>query len=251
MLVESDPEQLVSSARSDIASKQSRLRPVWTAFLKKTVAAQLHFLGLLAASAGLVVLLKLAALKSDATHFYICLIFGITSILVFGISSIYHFLYDGFRISSSLERRLEDLDHYAIFLFIAGTYTPIIMNAASPPWNRILLWMIWSVSLAGIAYTSLRSRLPPWARHRYINTMIFVLMGGLFIFRIHETLAHLNSREIVFLMAGCASYSIGAIIYAIKKPNLFVGVFGFHELWHLMVLLGFGFHYLLILEFYS
>ncbi len=146
---------------------------------------------------------------------------------------------------------MDDLDHVAIFLFIAGTYTPFVINAISEPLNHILLGLIWTIAMGGIIYTRLRPTLPGWARHRFVNTGIFVLMGWIGIAYSHEALGHMNAREVFFLVSGGVTYTVGAVIYALKRPNLFHGVFGFHELWHLMVLIGFGFHYFMILDFYS
>lgn len=220
------------------------------AFLKRTVSAQLHLLGLVAATIGLVVLLRVVYEKSDFNHFLACLIFGTTSILVFCASTICHFLSDGFRVAKKLEQKMEDLDHFAIFLFIAGTYTPFILNTIAAPWAQILLWLVWCVALAGIGYTHFRPRLPQWARHRFVNTALFVLMGWLLIVRIGEAFHHLSFNGTFYLLAGAFSYSGGAVIYATQKPNPFPGIFGYHELWHVMVLLGFTFHYLMILGFY-
>jgi hemolysin III len=157
---------------------------------------------------------------------------------------------DGFQISKKLERRMEDFDHFAIFLFIAGTYTPFILNVIDPPWNSILLTVIWTVGAAGIVYTHLRPKLPKWAQHRMVYTGIFVLMGWTLVIRLGEALNHLSASGAFLLVAGGLSYTIGAVIYALKRPNLIPGVFGFHELWHVMVLAGYGFHYFLILNFY-
>ena len=219
-------------------------------FLLRTVAAQLHLLGCLAALAGLVVLLNHVQQKADFDNFLACAIFGLTSILVFGASTIYHFMSDGLVISKKLEKRLDDLDHFAIYLFIAGTYTPFILYAISPPWNRALLGLVWLVALGGIVYTHFRPKLPAWARHRFVNTAIFVLMGWLLVVRIGEALTHLSPQQTILLFAGAASYTLGAVVYALKRPNPIPEIFGFHEIWHLMVLLGFGVHYFMILDFY-
>jgi len=223
----------------------------YTSFLRRTIAAQLHLLGCFAALVGLLILQQCVLHKAHGFHIYACLIFGMTSIFVFGVSTIYHFMSDGFGISEKLEQRMEDLDHVSIFLFIAGTYTPFFFNAISEPLNQSLLWLIWSVAAAGIAYTLLRPKLPSWARHRFVNTGIFVLMGWIFLVYLGEAVAHMSAASFFNLIAGGVAYSVGAVIYATKRPNLFSGVFGFHELWHLMVLMGFGFHYFMVLDFYS
>lgn len=222
----------------------------WRAFLGRTVSAQLHLLGLIAAIVGLVVLLNHVGERDDPSHFWACLAFGLTGIMVFATSTFYHFLSDGCVISPRFSQQLEDLDHFSIFLFIAGTYTPFLLNAINPPWRAILLTAIWSIGSVGIVYTYFRPRLPRWAQHRFLYTGIFVLMGWTLIIRLGEAYDHLNAVGVALLVGGGLSYSIGAIFYALKRPNFIKDIFGFHELWHVMVLAGFIQHYFLILNFY-
>ncbi len=94
------------------------------------------------------------------------------------------------------------------------------------------------------------ARLPQWARHRFFYTGIFLLMGWLLLIRIGEIFNNLSWSSLALLGAGALSYSVGALIYACKRPNIWKGVFGFHELWHVMVVFGYTFHYLLVLNFY-
>lgn len=219
-------------------------------FIKKTVSAQLHLIGTFLAIAGLIILLYYSLGKPGWEHLVSCLIFGITGILVFGSSSLYHFCSDGFVISPELEKLLNDFDHFSIYLFIAGTYTPFLVNAITGPWQAILLWMIWLIAIVGIIYSYFKPRLPRWAQHRIISTSIFLMMGWTLAIRWNEIYSSMNALEFGLLLAGGLSYSIGAIIYAFEWPDFVKGIFGFHEIWHIMVMLGFGFHYFLILGFY-
>jgi hemolysin III len=219
-------------------------------FFKRTVAAQLHFLGMIAALVGFAVLLHFALLTGDSKHILACSIFGITGVGVFAASTFYHFLSDGFTISERLHQFVKDLDHSSIFLFIAGTYTPFIINVFSSPWDRILMILVWTIGMTGVLYVFLRRRLPAWARNRFIYTGIFLAMGWTLLIRLGEALSFLSPLAIFFLIAGGLSYSFGAVVYAMKWPNPFKDTFGFHEIWHVMVILGFAFHYFLILGFY-
>lgn len=219
-------------------------------FLKRTVSAQLHLWGGLLAIAGTIILLSLASRKPDMEHFWSCLVFGLTSIFVFLTSAVYHFLSDGYHISSRAEQVLEDIDHFAIYLFIAGTYTPFLVNAIAPPARWTLLSVIWTVAVLGILYTHFKPSLPEWARHRFLSTGLFLVMGWVMVVRIQEIIDSLDAFAIFLLIAGGVAYSIGAVIYALKWPKFFEGIFGFHEIWHVMVVIGFAFHYGLILQFY-
>jgi hemolysin III len=220
-------------------------------YWKRTIAAQLHLIGCIAAMLGLVVLLHYTIAHNDRDQILASLAFGIPGILVFGASALYHFLSDGSLISARLDKWLEDLDHFAIYLFIAGSYTPVLMNTVAQPWRAIMLIGVWAVAISGILYTHFKPRLPLWAQHRFVYTSIFVLMGWLLLIRLAEVFHNLSGLGIFLLAGGGLAYTIGAVIYATKRPRLFADVFGFHELWHIMVMIGFGFHYFLILDFYK
>jgi hemolysin III len=220
-------------------------------FFFRTVAAQTHLLGAIAAFAGTMVLAHLTFSLPNSEHYWACLAFGITGIMVFGASASYHFLADGFQIPPRLHLLLDNLDHYSIYLFIAGSYTVFIVNVIAPPWKAILLIMIWSIAFAGVIYTRFKPILPLWAQHRYVYTSLFIIMGWTLIIRIGEIFSHLSLSSAALLVGGGLSYSLGAVGYATKRPKLFPGIFGYHELWHLMVVFGFVFHFMLVLRFYN
>ncbi len=219
-------------------------------FVKRTLSAQLHTLGFILMLVGAAVLLPLAH-KLGPLHFWSCLSFIGTGALVFLVSSFYHYVSDGFHASTKLEAFLENLDHYSIYLFIAGTYSPFLLSAVSESWRIPLLISVWTVALLGILYTWVKPRLPRLLQHRAVYTGLFVLMGWIMLIRIEDVWAQLSTTSLLFLAGGSLAYSLGAIVYSTKKPRLFEGFFGFHELWHLMVLLGAGFHFFMILSFYK
>jgi hemolysin III len=225
--------------------------PGFKTFLRRTISAQLHFWAFIAALVGLVVLLRFAwTATGQAKHVIACAAFGLTSVLLFAVSMTYHFLHDGFSISARLMHLFEELDHFAIYLFIAGTYTPFLLNAVAEPWTTILLASVWSIALIGTLYTRIKSRLPKWAQHRFAYTGLFLLMGWTILVRAGEIYNALNQTQLMLLLAGAASYTVGAVVYATERPSLFREVFGFHELWHTLVIGGFVPHYFLILHFY-
>lgn len=117
---------------------------------QRTISAQLHLAGFFAGVIGLVVL-AIASLKHpDLRHFWACLIFGLTGLAVFGASTLYHFMNDGFKISPKFENLLHSLDHFAIYLFIAGSYTPFLLNVIDPPWDTYLLVPFGASRLPGL-----------------------------------------------------------------------------------------------------
>jgi hemolysin III len=218
-------------------------------FLKRTLAGQIHFVGFVAAIVGLVYLIIFSQ-RQDTASVVACSIFGGTAILVFGISATYHFLHDGYSISPRLEALFEALDHFSIYCFIAGTYTAVLINAVSYDWQFTMLTLVWSIALIGIFYTQFRERLPKIWQSRGVYTGLFVLMGWTLLLRVGEIMHNLNAHQIWMVMSGAAAYTIGAVVYALKKPALFPGFFSYHEVWHLLVLVGFAFHYALVIDFY-
>lgn len=219
-------------------------------FVKRTFAAQLHALGAVAMMVGAYLLLPHAQ-KAGVVHYWACCSFLMTGILVFLVSSVYHFLTDGFEGSDELHVFFENLDHFSIYLFIAGTYTPFLMNAVSTPWQIPLLIGIWVIAILGISYTWIKPNLPAFLQRRGVYTSIFVAMGLTLLVRIGEIFGRLNGPKFALLAGGGAAYIVGAVFYATKRPKLFEGIFGFHELWHVMVLIGATLHYSLIFSFYS
>lgn len=221
-------------------SKRDASTPL--SFFLRTISCQIHFIGILVAVIGLNFMLRSSKYEVGSPQFFSILAFGVTSILVFFTSTLYHLLHDGFQIHPNLELHLENLDHLAIYLFIAGTYSPFLLETVAEPWSTILLWIVWVTAIVGILYTYFKYLLPKWAQHRFVYTGMFVLMGWLLLIRIGEIINTLQWLPLTFLAMGAISYTIGAAVYATKKPNFKKNVFGFHELWHLLVLLGFICH---------
>ena len=219
-------------------------------FFRRTVAAQIHALALLLVFGGMAALLP-AARAEGSTHFWACLVFLVTGSLLFLTSSVYHFLYDGYEISSWLEHFFEDLDHYCIYLFIAGTYTPVIINLVASPWRTYLLAAVWVIAALGIAYTKLKRHLPPALQSRGVYTGLFLLMGYLIVVRAGEIYARLSPTQLSLFAGGVLAYSLGTVCYVTRRPNFIVGIFGYHELWHLAVLVGAALHFFFIRSLYS
>lgn len=234
-------------SNSPVAIKELGLG--WRGFVGRTVSAQLHAFGCLLLVIEAFFLLPCAAKSGDA-HWLACFIFLFTGILVFAVSSIYHFLYDGFSLSSRWEARLENLDQTSIYLFIAGTYTPFLLNTVSPPWQSRLLVGIWAIALMGISYSLLRPRLPKLLQGRDLYTALFVAMGLFLTVRLVEIFSNLTFTQRLLCIGGVLSYCGGAVIYARRWPASFLPHFGYHELWHFSVLLGAQFHCALVFSFY-
>lgn len=197
-----------------------------------------HFAGMIAALIGLAVLLTrtpAVPLKQAAMGIY-----GSTLVLMFFTSSTYHF----FDIGESGNRWLRRLDHCAIFLLIAGSFLPAVIHLLDGDWRKLTLIALGTTALLGIAFKLLWLEAPRW-----LSVALFVLMGWGVVIPGIRMFPQLDAGALGWLFGGGLAYTLGAVIYATKRPDPWPGVFGFHELWHLFVLLGAGCHYFLALGF--
>ncbi len=168
------------------------------------------------------------------------IIYGISLILMFSASGTYHMLIA----KDSIILNLRKLDHSAIYLLIAGTYTPICMHFFNGFWQYGMLILIWSLAIIGIIIKLFVINAPRW-----ITAGVYLLMGWLAIMGIQEILRTMPTAAILWMVIGGLFYTIGAIIYITKYFDFFPGKFGFHEVWHIFVILGAFSHFYLILRF--
>lgn len=184
-----------------------------------------------AASAGSVLLTVLLCWASwgDWPKMVAMLVFGLSMAQMYTVSAIYH-------IGRWRERQLRvlrSLDHSNIFLLIAGTYTPLTAVMLTG-WARVaLLSSIWVLGLVGVGLSIYGRRLP-----RAIRSALYVVMGWISVLALPAFLQVLPLSAIGLLVLGGALYTIGAVIYARRRPDPFPRVFGFHEVFHLLVIAG-------------
>jgi len=216
-------------------------------FFKRTVSAQIHTIGAFSVPALAILLLPKAMAHSPAL-FWSCLVFLLTGFAVLYTSSVYHFLSDGLHMSDRLELFFERLDHFCIYLFIAGTYTPVLYVIISEPWKSVLLTLVWSLAFLGIFYTQFKIHLPKALQARAVYVSLFVLLGWTLLIRATEAFSKMSASQLSFLILGGGAYTLGAVIYTIKKPNPVPKIFGYHEIWHALVLAGAGFHFAMIYD---
>ena len=187
----------------------------------------------LAIAAGIV----LICLAVGAPAKWSAAVFMASSLLLFGISAVYH----RFNWSPKVKAVFRRLDHSNIFLLIAGTYTPLAVCALEPPKNWILLTIIWSGALLGIAFRIFWLKAPRW-----LYVALYILLGWAAMLYIVD-LVNANVAMMVLVLVGGVSYTVGAIFYALKRPNPIPGVFGFHELFHSATVIAFLCHWTAIL----
>ena len=194
-----------------------------------------HLAGAIAAAVGLALLLYLGRQSGQALASLA--IYGFTLVLMFSASAAYHLIKSGPRVALFLRK----LDHSAIYLLIAGTYTPICLHFFTDPWRFGTLVVIWSLAFIGIIVKLFVIHAPRW-----LNAGIYLLMGWLSVAAIQEIITALPSGALAWLLLGGLFFTGGAVIYILKKPDLFPGVFGFHEVWHIFVILGAFSHFILM-----
>jgi hemolysin III len=136
------------------------------------------------------------------------------------------------------------LDHTAIYLLIAGTYTPVCAIVLSGAWRWGLLVFIWSLAAAGIAFKLVYIKLPRW-----ITVLIYMAMGWVGVLAFGPLFAALPPAAIGWLAAGGVLYSLGAVVYATRRLDFWPGVFGFHEVWHLFVTAASAAHFVFVLAY--
>lgn len=192
-----------------------------------------HGVGLAASIAGLVVLVVVAAETRDPWRIVGCAIYGTTLILLYAASTLYHAL------SRTRARRvLRILDHSAIFLLIAGTYTPFTLVNLRGPWGWTLLGLVWGLAALGVTSKSVFG-----TRWPIISTTIYIVMGWTVLVAVEPLLANVPPAGIAWLVAGGVAYTAGVIFFAWERLRYS------HAIWHMFVMAGSVFHFVAVLRY--
>jgi hemolysin III len=186
-----------------------------------------HLIAAIAAAFGTVTLLILS--RGQLQRQIALLIYGISLILLFSASATYHMVIA----KPGIIQKLRKFDHSAIYLLIAGTYTPICLQFFTGFWRWGMLGIIWAVALIGIIVKIFIIDAPRW-----VVSGAYLVMGWFSILAIPQMLKFMPTGAIIWLVVGGLFYSVGAFIYTTKKMDFKPGVFGFHEVWHIFVIFG-------------
>ncbi len=193
----------------------------------------IHGAGLLASIAAIPILVLNAAANRDPWQVVGGAIFGATLVLLYLASTVYHALPD-----CEGKRVFRVIDHSAIYLLIAGTYTPFLLGVLRGPWGWSLLGTIWALALLGVmAKWVLRFRFPR------LSTALYIAMGWLILVAIRPLVTHISPAGLAWLVAGGVCYTAGVAFYA-TDTRLRYG----HALWHLFVLAGSVCHFVAVLR---
>ena len=189
-----------------------------------------HGLGLVASIVGAVVLVSLAAERGEAWHVVSAAVYGTTLVSLYAASTLYHSLK-----GTKARDVLRLLDHCAIYLLIAGTYTPITLVSLRGGWGWALFGAVWALAAFGIFFKVFATE-----RFGYLSTVAYILMGWICVFALKPMLLLLSPGAIGLLFAGGVAYTAGTMFYAWERVPYS------HAVWHLFVIAGSVCHYLAI-----
>lgn len=196
-----------------------------------------HFVGVILSILALILLVNIS---KDSVHLISLSIFGLGLILLYTTSTIYHWL----KLSEEGIKRLRKADHIMIFINIAASYTPTCVLALRGSLGTGLLIAVWSSALVGIVIKLFWMSAPRW-----LSTSIYLIMGWLAVVVIVPLFDVLPVAALIWLFAGGLFFTVGAIIYARKKPDPYPDILGFHEIFHVFVLLGSFSHFIMIYKY--
>ena len=210
-------------------------------FVREPVNAFTHLTGAVLSLIGTLFLLILDknAMQPSITSVLSILIFGISLILLYTTSGIYHLV----KATDAVLLRLKKLDHSMIFILIAGSYTPFCLLSLSGAWKWSIISTVWGLALIGITLKIFWIDMPRW-----LSTFFYIGMGWIALFALKPLYTSLSLGGFLFLVLGGMMYTIGGVIYGLKKPNLSPN-FGFHEIFHIFVMLGSACHYWAVFKY--
>jgi len=207
-------------------------------YFREPVNGLTHLFTALAAIGGLIALLSIGWGSLGKT--ISLAVYGVSVILLFAASATYHLVKGQPKVIEVLRK----FDHSAIYLLIAGSYTPICYNMFTGFWKWGMLAIVWSFALIGIGVKIFIIKSPRW-----VSAGIYLAMGWMSVIGLHEMLTRLPTGALIWLAVGGIIYTLGAVVYATKIFDFFPGKFGFHEIWHIFVILGALAHFIAILAY--
>lgn len=191
-----------------------------------------HGIGCVAALVGIPFLVVTAARHGDLLNVVGAIVFSATIVLLYLSSAVYHGLQIG-----KAKRVLRVVEHSAIYLLIAGTYTPFMLGVLRGPWGWTLLGAVWTFAAIGVSLKACNK-----ASHPILSTSLYLLMGWLIVLAAQPLMAGLSTPALLLLIAGGLSYTVGVIFFALDS-RLDFG----HLVWHIFVMAGTACHYFAVL----
>jgi|SRR6056297_1724589 hemolysin III len=190
-----------------------------------------HGIGLALAIAGLVILVVFASLRGDAWFVTSFAIYGTTLVILFAASTLFHSFPEG-----KLKNLFEIFDHSAIFLLIAGSYTPLMLISLRGALGWTLFGVVWGIACLGIVLKAFYVK-----KYVILSTLLYLAMSWMIAFAFKPLIANLSTFSLIFLVMGGLFYTLGTIFYVWRKIKYH------HAIWHIFVLAGSVCHFFTIL----
>lgn len=187
----------------------------------------IHGVGILLSIAGLIALLAVARRTGNASYVLACAVYGVTLILLYLASTLYHCVP-----SPRAKRTLRVLDHSAIYLLIAGTYTPFTLISLRGPWGWTLFSLVWGMAALGIAF-----KVAAIGRFRWLSMALYLGMGWLVLVALGPLRLAVSPQGVTLLFLGGVSYTLGTVFYGWRRLPYH------HAIWHAFVLAGSVLHF--------
>ncbi|PYZ93589.1 hemolysin D [Salipaludibacillus keqinensis] len=200
---------------------------------EETVNALTHGIGVLLSIAALVLLIVFSSMEGDAVHIISFTIYGVTLLMMYTCSTLLHSFPKG-----RVKNLFEILDHAAIYLFIAGTYTPLMLIVVEGARGWILLSIVWGLAVGGIVFKVFFVK-----RFIFISTLLYIAMGWMVIFAIQPIAAKVDTMGLVLLVLGGVLYTVGTVFYIWRT------FYYHHAVWHLFVLAASAAHFFSIIMY--
>lgn len=200
-----------------------------TSLIREPINALTHLFGAVLSAAALIALVLKAASADSLLTIAAVSVFGISLILLYSASTLYHWVVARASVIAFFRR----LDHSMIFVLIAGSYTPFCLISMNNQAGWTLFGIVSAAALLGIVFKMAWFTCPRW-----LSTALYLLMGWMAVFVFSPLASSMETGGLVLLVAGGVFYTIGGIIYGLKPSCMQFGQMGFHEIFHVFILLG-------------
>lgn len=206
--------------------------------MREPINGLTHLFGAILSFVGLLAMVIKASTTADSTLTIVSvIIFGISMTLLYAASATYHLVVAKAHVIAFLRR----LDHSMIFVLIAGTYTPLCLISLSGMTGWVLFTIISAIAVAGVSFKLIWFHAPRW-----LSTALYIAMGWIVVFFSSSLAPVLGTNGMALLIIGGLIYTVGAFIYWLKPKFMNFKHFGFHEIFHIFILLGSLFHFLCV-----
>lgn len=211
--------------------------------LNDPISSLSHLMGAICSVPATIALVIVASNYGTTINILSFIIFGASLCALYIASTVYH-LIPKTEDKAELKLKSRKVDHMMIYVLIAGSYTPICLGPLSGVWGYSLIAVIWILAIAGIVFKLFV--LNDNKIVRAISTFLYVFMGWLAVVALFPLVKSVDTITMVLMVLGGVSYTIGAVVYALKKPHISIEWLGFHDVFHFFVLLGSMFHILMM-----